>query len=153
MKNLKKLEAMLMLAMLVTFTFTSCGNDDKDDEPINSGTTQSKSLIGRWIVVSDEYVEKVNGSIVDRGVEYDGSSQIEFQNNGIYKYIEGDEIEEATYFYNDNTLIIQWDIDESEVFTIQSLTSSELKLQDHDSWYDSGDFNEIIGTLTCMKVK
>ena len=153
MKNLKKLAAMLMLAMLVTFTFTSCGNDDKDDEPINSGTTQSKSLIGRWILVSCENVYKVNGTIVDRNVAYDGSIQFEFKNNGIFKLIEGDEIEEGTYFSNDNALILQYDVDESEVFTIQSLTSSELKLQDYDSWYDSGDFTEFIGTYTFMKVK
>ena len=153
MKNLKKLAAMLMLSMLVAFTFTSCGNDDKDDEPINSGTTQSKSLIGRWLLVSDEYVEKVNGNIVDRNVEYDGSLQLEFQNNGIFKLFEGDEIEEGTYFSNDNTLILQWDIDDSEVFTIHSLTSSELKLQYYDSWYDSGDFKELVGTLKYMKVK
>ena len=42
MKNLKKLAAMIMLSLLIAFTFTSCCNDDKDDEPINSGT-QSKS--------------------------------------------------------------------------------------------------------------
>ena len=158
MKNLKKLAAMIMLSLLIAFTFTSCGNDDKDDEPINSGT-QSKSLIGRWLLVSVERVAKENGNILSRReVEDHGLiTQYEFKNNGIFQLFEGDKIEEGTYYTEDNALFMFWDSGKPFKglynITILSLTFQELKLQFYYSYYFEGDFEELIWNYTFMKVK
>ena len=159
MKNLKKLAAMIMLSLLIAFTFTSCGNDDKDDEPINSASTQSKSLIGRWKQVSVEYVRKRDGEIKRQEVDYDVNLQYEFQKNGIFKQIVDDEIRKGTYYTEDNTLNILWETGKPFMYpynitiTIQSLSSSELILQVYYSDYYEDEFNELIWIETYMKVK
>ncbi|MGM9846813.1 MAG: DUF6705 family protein [Muribaculaceae bacterium] len=111
MKKLKFL-AMLLMAMTLSFAFTSCSDDDDD--------VQSPEIIGTWMH-SDSYETET----------------ITFNKNGSFELTEVDyyygetDIETGKYKYSNNTLALTFDEDETEYYTVVSISETSLVLRDH----------------------
>ena len=111
MKKLKFL-AMLLMAMTLSFAFTSCSDDDDD--------VQSPEIIGTWMY-SDSY----------------GTNTFTFNKNGSFELTEVDYYYGETdtwtgkYKYSNNTLALMFDEDETEYYTVISISETSLVLRDH----------------------
>lgn len=128
MKNLKKLLAMLSLAIFVALSFSSC--KDKDSEPT------SDDLLGKWMVTSAEWTEKENGRVTDSDRETYGEDEFYFifKPKGICIYGEDGYEDEGEWFLSGKTLVIFDD----EVWTIESRSSKSMTLTYSDSWVNDG---------------
>jgi hypothetical protein len=107
---------------------------DTDDNDSEENISKNK-LIGEWEIESDLFEVYKNGKLIERYMEEGGELEI-FNSNGIYIYDNGDT---GKWTLSSNKLTIKYLVeeDDTEVWTITKLTSSEMvrELQESEDGY------------------
>lgn len=107
---------------------------DTDDNN-NEGNISKNKLIGEWEIESDLFEVYKNGKLIESYMEEGGELEI-FNSNGIYIYDNGDT---GKWTLSSNKLTIKYLVeeDDTEVWTITKLTSSEMvrELQESEDGY------------------
>ncbi|WP_455639112.1 lipocalin family protein [Parabacteroides sp.] len=162
MKTITWKLAMCIIMMLGVFTFSSCGDDEKDDEIILEGGGTYSDLLGTWRMASIDMVEKIDGEIYDSQnndfTEADGI-YAEFRKDGVYIAIIKGGSGQGKWSYKNGQITLSIIDPESgeedvETGTIKKLTATELEVEiSSEEIEDDGSLHEFHSVQTYVKVK
>jgi hypothetical protein len=131
--------AILFLSFVI---LSGCKKDDSDDANAN--------LNGKWAATKEQWKDYVNNQLVDEGTDTDFDADdwvIEFKSNGTYvEYEDGEVEEEGTYsLQNDGKKLVKKsnddDDNDEDVYTVKTLTSSDLVLYSEETYVENGNQN------------
>lgn len=110
----------LLTILFMGLSFVSCSSDDNDDDGGNN-TEIVESIVGTW-----------------KWSDSEGYQLITFKSNGkgTWKEVDKEEVYEDSFSYSYNSskkvLKINWDDDDPEEWTVISLTSKKLVLENEE---------------------
>lgn len=134
----------LLLALASGFIFTSCSNDDDNDQEV--------SILGTWKHTQLRVFSGKDGSVLSNNIQTDCDKKTtsEFTSNGIiksnfYEFYNNScnhYYDELDYSFNKNTMKL---ISDGQEFTIKSLTQNEMVMDDpeYDDDYNNDGFPDV----------
>ncbi len=136
---MKRFNFLLLLSflMLAPVSFTSCSDDDDDN-----GNGSASELVGTWEIVSNTFIYKRNGEVIEEIDETEEGLTCTFYADGRMTQAEG---ETAKWSYKNGILTIKhagdwgdgWE-EYDETWTVKELTSSKLVAESNDKYTEDG---------------
>lgn len=110
------------------------GEEKDTDDNDNEGNISKSKLIGEWRIETYLFEVYKNGKLIESEVEEEGLES--FNSNGVYIYNDGSN-DTGKWTLSSNKLTIKFSEDDTEIWTITKLTSSEMirELQESEDGY------------------
>lgn len=161
MKTITWKLVMCIVMMLGTFTFTSCGDDENDDEEIIEGGGTYSDLFGTWRMVYMDMETYKDGQLHDsqKGDIDEGDAALgEFKEGDVYVGTYDGISVQGKWSYKNGKITISVKDPESgkedvEVGTIKKLTKTELVIEISSEETEDGSLYQYHSIQSYIKVK
>ncbi|WP_256009533.1 lipocalin family protein [Desertivirga xinjiangensis] len=129
---MKKQNFLFLMFVAVTVAFSSCKKDDDENN--------SAKIVGKWNLKKEVEKEYKNGQLIETDeYSYEAGAYVEFKSNGTVDWNDdGSDPEIYSYRVDGNKLTLIED-DDTDVYTIEELTSSKLVISESDEYTEGND--------------